>query len=747
MNRSIWDWLGIEPTSDKNEIKKAYSEMAKVYHPVEHPQEFQALRDAYKLALKLADGGRASYQPISTYQPRSTRQDQQESEPEYTFIKETAGNSEPEYTFNVDTEGGYNFSQRQKAMFSFYMEMLDVFKRHIQDYRSVEYFEAALGFWTKDPYKEELTADFIAALMDQLNMEFLFHPAFYVALDIILFSGRTGEEYQKQKMRLYAFKAETDLIRWKEAVKARKFDVKRMFLQYIGGISPVRLGFLFDEGFKSTPRKKFVFYKGVLFSLKNKISFCLLCDCTCTFDRRTNDISVSDVYGRKLFRMRSTHPYYHYVLEHLYRNGCNMIGAEDMEPGSHTAQFTLDAAPFHKLAFDGRFNRSTWHSYGMTVAFAIIFFLQFKLIGMDPEALPYGPFKQFLFPYVAYFIGTNMILIWGVGFFLFLFAVMSFALTCHIVGNPFMFRKLQKETNDGKVIYDLGNRIFVFGSYVVSTLDHDYIPIKNITRIEPFRKTEAFGDGYLKIAFGNGICKDYFVGYMDTAMALYEVIKKRWDAGEKEQALTKDDKRRMRQAKKYDRLRSRKKSLLKGQFLVDANVKNQYEMNIISVILSVGYTVFLIYDRCVVRAQRPLVVTVCMMILFGVMAFLFIVKFDAYLSFIRTDNELLLDACLQLKRPGIYFNMLYKISLLDDYFMSMRTGKIQIIPYKDIEWIKIEHTKTRGDILWIKAYGKEPEMFCNDQADERNSKNVSEIYGMIRYLHPEIKEFTEEKAG
>ncbi|MBQ7470053.1 MAG: DnaJ domain-containing protein, partial [Pseudobutyrivibrio sp.] len=54
MNKSIWEWLGIEPTSNISEIKKAYSEAAKKYHPAEHPEEFRLLRDSYKKAMEYA---------------------------------------------------------------------------------------------------------------------------------------------------------------------------------------------------------------------------------------------------------------------------------------------------------------------------------------------------------------------------------------------------------------------------------------------------------------------------------------------------------------------------------------------------------------------------------------------------------------------------------------------------------------------------------------------------------------------
>lgn len=58
MQRTIWEWLGIEKTTDKSRIKKAYAEQVKKYHPEEFPEEAQALRKAYKDAMALASAGR-----------------------------------------------------------------------------------------------------------------------------------------------------------------------------------------------------------------------------------------------------------------------------------------------------------------------------------------------------------------------------------------------------------------------------------------------------------------------------------------------------------------------------------------------------------------------------------------------------------------------------------------------------------------------------------------------------------------
>lgn len=51
----IWKVLGIVPTKDKKQIKRAYATRSKEVHPEEKPEEFRMLHEAYKSALKYAE--------------------------------------------------------------------------------------------------------------------------------------------------------------------------------------------------------------------------------------------------------------------------------------------------------------------------------------------------------------------------------------------------------------------------------------------------------------------------------------------------------------------------------------------------------------------------------------------------------------------------------------------------------------------------------------------------------------------
>lgn len=54
MTETIWAILGIGPTTDTRIIRSAYAEKCRMYHPEEHPEAFQRLNDAYRIALDSA---------------------------------------------------------------------------------------------------------------------------------------------------------------------------------------------------------------------------------------------------------------------------------------------------------------------------------------------------------------------------------------------------------------------------------------------------------------------------------------------------------------------------------------------------------------------------------------------------------------------------------------------------------------------------------------------------------------------
>lgn len=54
----MWKILGIEPTTDIKEVKRAYSKLLKQYHPEDDPEGYQRLREAYDAAIKYIKDGK-----------------------------------------------------------------------------------------------------------------------------------------------------------------------------------------------------------------------------------------------------------------------------------------------------------------------------------------------------------------------------------------------------------------------------------------------------------------------------------------------------------------------------------------------------------------------------------------------------------------------------------------------------------------------------------------------------------------
>lgn len=54
MMTTIWDVLGIQPTDDEREIRRAYARELKLRRPDQDPQGFQELREAFDSAKRYA---------------------------------------------------------------------------------------------------------------------------------------------------------------------------------------------------------------------------------------------------------------------------------------------------------------------------------------------------------------------------------------------------------------------------------------------------------------------------------------------------------------------------------------------------------------------------------------------------------------------------------------------------------------------------------------------------------------------
>ena len=93
--------LGIEPTTEKKTIKRAYAAMSREFHPEEHPEEFQRIHDAYEEALAWAErnAGRGE-EPQMPEEPR--RMEEESGEDRMENSREKDEKSEESATQSVE---------------------------------------------------------------------------------------------------------------------------------------------------------------------------------------------------------------------------------------------------------------------------------------------------------------------------------------------------------------------------------------------------------------------------------------------------------------------------------------------------------------------------------------------------------------------------------------------------------------------------------------------------------------------
>ncbi|MNJ35235.1 Tetratricopeptide repeat protein [compost metagenome] len=93
---TIWQWLGIEPTNDIKQIKRAYKKQLQVYHPEDDPAGYQELREAYDRALKIAKQRNEMEQSFNEL--NYIEQDQQDRQEGQIEQAESQHTDEPERT-------------------------------------------------------------------------------------------------------------------------------------------------------------------------------------------------------------------------------------------------------------------------------------------------------------------------------------------------------------------------------------------------------------------------------------------------------------------------------------------------------------------------------------------------------------------------------------------------------------------------------------------------------------------------
>ena len=110
----MWEILGIAPTTDLKEIKRAYAKLAKQYNPEEHPEEFKQIFDAYKTACAIAKAVKEKCSEYAASVEAAPAKEADITTEEVSVPKQPEETPQPEFDFSsVDIFPDFDISPEQ----------------------------------------------------------------------------------------------------------------------------------------------------------------------------------------------------------------------------------------------------------------------------------------------------------------------------------------------------------------------------------------------------------------------------------------------------------------------------------------------------------------------------------------------------------------------------------------------------------------------------------------------------------
>ena len=122
---NCWDILGIKPTDNLKDIKRAYAAKSREVHPEEHPEEFKALHEAYEMAMAFAKR-QAMPTPVVTAPPADEPQEDLEPEDDLVERVETATVEEQGYVKTTDWRAPQNVEDEDYIDFDGIFQKSDI---------------------------------------------------------------------------------------------------------------------------------------------------------------------------------------------------------------------------------------------------------------------------------------------------------------------------------------------------------------------------------------------------------------------------------------------------------------------------------------------------------------------------------------------------------------------------------------------------------------------------------------------
>ncbi len=252
-NMNIWNILGIEPTTDKKAIRKAYAAKTKEIHPEDAPEEFKRLHEAYQAALGYADyvrqvgqsgGSVTSFYKTEESAPedaeRNTADDKEEDVPESTGNR--TQDSETVRTDETTEEPGREdlrayFEESQEK----HGQQVAAFLNHWKAFQGPYQDQEAMDWWKEYLSSKEFQdiryqSQVLETLADEID-----NKCFYGINEVKMlfweaygFRGDEETAYQGDRQRLYrslypAYEKQRQNIQY-EQKWARNDKILRIFI-------------------------------------------------------------------------------------------------------------------------------------------------------------------------------------------------------------------------------------------------------------------------------------------------------------------------------------------------------------------------------------------------------------------------------------------------------------------------------------------------------------------------------------
>ncbi|RKM56453.1 hypothetical protein D6853_06610 [Butyrivibrio sp. X503] len=729
MKKSIWDWLEIEPTKDINKIKAAYAEVAKKYHPTEHPEEFKQLRDSYKLAIRYAqkhkdDPEEKFFEEVKAFEVEEVIQDK-ESEIKGKSVSEPA---KLKFDFSRISFTD-NLSDRQKRMLDLFAGMISFASSQPEIYGHEKVMKAITYNWDRSPYKEEITPVFVSYLVDILRQSELLSTRAYEVIEDLIFGDGTDNDLKELHSQFLLLKNESTVVTRNEADITME-RIGKCFLKLLDKPAPVvYLGPQIKALDKYKKKSQVTLVNNILLFKGKEVKYYFCSDLYYDIDKRSDALKIYDHNKKIIVKIPSYNPGYRLVLEHLLNNKSTYLGAKKSDASDYISK--LDS--IFKVWLPLQYKTIIIVICGPIALLSRIFYV----LVQRSNILSGSGILHTVLTIVVLMVAIAGIM--STGFFS-VILIFELGETVGALKKSGAMPELVRDIKKGKALYVKGGGIYIFDRYIMYyTRDGSSIDlIKNLIRVEIYGERGV--SSKLKMAFTDGRTVYCNVNSCSAAGAVLDVLFAKLK--EKEIIAEKEEK-----WNKYEKLKLKKSGLFISKYLIMENLKNTYQGAVMMIIIGIMAAFFLIYDKVLVKSEGGFQYY-AILITFAIILISMAISGNIIRCFRRYHKNILIDAQIQILKNIGYHNEKYSLYILDDYFVSFRHYTLTIIPFNEIESVSgedvkppkkqpyeislVEESAKPSYVLMIKTKDGKMWKFCNDYGKNSDRTVVDEIISELK---------------